>query len=159
MISTETACWLGHWKKIAKFLMRTFTWRSTFLYGSPTPCFCFSLDSESGIPTRAPEIAGAPTIADSRDANNSRDPSNSEDASIRRVYCNCREACKIKKAGKIRNRNTVNSKDSSGANSGKNVGISRVNSNIRNIMDVKSSRTRAPDWTTATLGRSKSSNF
>jgi hypothetical protein len=34
MISAETACLLGHRKKIAKFLMRTFTCRSTFLYAS-----------------------------------------------------------------------------------------------------------------------------
>jgi hypothetical protein len=32
MISAETDCW--KMKKIAKFLMRTFTYRSTFLYGA-----------------------------------------------------------------------------------------------------------------------------
>jgi hypothetical protein len=30
-------CLLGNGKKIAKFLMRTFTYRSTFLYGHTLP--------------------------------------------------------------------------------------------------------------------------
>ncbi len=33
-------CWLGHRKKIAKFLMRTFTCRSIFLYGYDDEIVC-----------------------------------------------------------------------------------------------------------------------
>ncbi len=37
MISAETPCWEIHRKKITKFLMRTFSGCSTFLYSLPVP--------------------------------------------------------------------------------------------------------------------------
>ncbi len=50
MISAETPCWEIHRKKTAKFLMMTFTCRSTFLYASPISLILFFLFPSIPVP-------------------------------------------------------------------------------------------------------------